>query len=228
MRRNRPQPPRAFDAPGAGYGYPPGPGPDGMQPQQMMLPRSNTISSQMPTQPPGSLLLGDDRTRVVRRSASLNAADSGPQPPPPQRGFLAPPGASSSSLDPLSMHPVIPEVPSGASSPLREDGPRLGERQEMTMGKNARASASITAQILSERWSTASTEPPVRAEMERPRRLFVTNPSPASPALSEIAPAPAPAASTVGSSGRASGAAAAAVQRVASLRQERKDAAKNF
>jgi hypothetical protein len=211
MRRNRSQPPRHFDGPGVGYGFPPGGGPDAIPPQ--MLPRSNTISSQMPTQPPGSLLAGDERAARVRRSASLSGVDSGPQQLQQQQRY---PGPAPSSLDPLSMHPVIHEVPSAASSPLREDLPRLAGGRQQMMSEDARASASITAQILAERWSTASAEPP-RAEIERPRHLFVTNPSPASPALSESAP-----------SGRASGAAAAAVQRVASLRREKQDAAKNF
>jgi hypothetical protein len=203
MRRNRPQPPRGFDGPGAGYGFPPNP--DAIQP----LPRSNTISSQMPTQPPGSFL-GDDRIHRVRRSASLS--DAAPPPPPQQQQRYLGPGPP--SLDPLSMHPVIPEVPSGANSPLREDAPRLAGPGQMS--EDPRASTSITARILAERWSTASTEPP-RAEIERPRQLFVTNPSPASPALSESQPS------------RPS-----MVQRVASLRQEAaggdkpQDAAKNF
>jgi hypothetical protein len=72
-------------------------------------PRSYTIASQFARPQPGPGSMSTNPKRRVRRSMSLGGLHN-----PYRNPFL----------DPLSMHPVIPEVPSGQSTPVTEDAPK--------------------------------------------------------------------------------------------------------
>jgi hypothetical protein len=113
-----------------------------------MHPRSNTISSQMPTRPPE--LAQFEWNQRVRRSMSLSSVN---------------PQAFRNPQDPLSMHPVIPEVPSRATSPLHL-GPGL-RRSSLTSPIRP---SMVPRQSSNGFWNDG--------EPEKPRQLMVRNPSP--------------------------------------------------
>jgi len=149
MRRNRSPPQRHFDD----MGVVPGSDSTPNLPSQT-LPRSNTISSQMPTQPPVPVMFSNEMMRRVRRSASLNTMDSRyPNIP----------------AEPVHIHPAIPEVPSGQSSPMREKPIMSIEAHTQPFMRPD----SFLKTPTSERWS-----------VEPPRQLVVRNPS--SPTDSEV------------------------------------------
>jgi len=160
--------PRGPPPNGADRGFPqPQPPPQGPPPQPQntgfaepgqYMPRSNTISSQMPSRTVEMGQMEPDRNRRVRRSMSLSNLEN---------EFRKP------SLDPLSMHPVIPEVPSGGTTPMFENGPV--DPRVAALGVTHRRSNSLTM---------STNRPSVTWDrLDVPRQLIVTNPSPPTPLM---------------------------------------------
>jgi hypothetical protein len=173
MRRNRspPQPPGALVAPTEDGDY--------MSGGSQNVPRSNSLGGlqqnrslpSLPYGPPGT---GRMPMRQVRRSNSVSGNDAAR-------------AQGGSGFDPLSMHPVIPEVPSGPTTPVARDM-SMAQHQSSTLAPSNSITKSpiemhrgaapttfgspTTRPAPADRWSTLTTD------SDKPKVLTIRNPSP--------------------------------------------------